>query len=336
MWGTDPGRSGAGRGLLALVAALGACTTPTPADTGPTGDTATTPNGPAPTELVLTDTNNYAYTGTLDVPTLPTAEAVDLHFDWSALTSDMLCHPLDPVADIDNLSMLYFPNLSEPEIEAGMQANALVQVDLGAYVSRPVGDETDAHLSEFTFFGTDVDAEQQYRDTTGSYLLLLTSGTTIGVGTRTLTFLDPDPAATEVEVPITNHCDIVDFDADLVSATPVRARTEGPWHLDWSALTRDGQGNPIDLGTVDSVMLGRYAGTTAEALQADFLDFELLATETWSLSVPSGSTADLAGLTTPDGTPFVDLSAEGLWYLALRCSLCPNPAPLFLTELRPE
>ena len=300
------------------------------------GTTSTVPTGPPPTELLLTDANNFAYTGALDVPSARTADAVDLRFDWSALTTDMLCHDLDPVADVDNLSMLYFPNLSEAEIEAGMQANALIQVDLGAYVSRPVGDETAAQLSEFTFFGTDVDAEAQYVDSTGTYLLLITTGTTIGVGTRTLTFLDPDPTATLTDVNLVDNCDIVDFDADLLSLEPVRVRVGGPWQLDWSALTRDGQGNALDLGTIDRVMLGRYEGVSAEQLQANFLDFEQLASETWSLELTAGATADLSALVGVDGAPFVDLSAPGIWFLALRCSLCANPAPVFLTELRPE
>ena len=313
-----------------------ACSPGTDRGVDDSGPTPTVPSGPPPTELALTDANNYAYTGALDVPSVRTAEAVDLHFDWSALTTDMLCHDLDPVADVDNLSMLYFPNLTEAEIEAGMQANALIQVDLGAYVSRAVGDETAANLSEFTFFGTDVDAEQQYVDSPGSYLLLVTSGTTIGVGTRTLTFLDPDPAASLTDVNLVDHCDIVDFDADLGSLDPVRVRAGGPWQLDWSALTRDGQGNAIDLGTIDHLMLGRYEGVSVDQLQANFLDFEQLASQTWSLEIGSGSTADLSTLVTVDGAPFADLSAEGLWFLALRCSLCANPAPVFLTELRPE
>ncbi len=313
-----------------------ACSSGADLATEDSGPTTTAPPGPPPTELVLTDANNYAYTGALDVPSVRTAEAVDLRFDWSALTKDMLCHDLDPVADVDNLSMLYFPNLTEAEIEAGMQANALIQVDLGAYVSRAVGDETAASLSEFTFFGTDVDAEQQYVDSPGSYLLLVTSGTTIGVGTRTLTFLDPDPTATVTDVDLVDHCDIVDFDADLGSLDPVRVRAGGPWQLDWSALTRDGQGNAIDLGTIDRLMLGRYDGVTVDQLQASFLDFEQLAAETWSLDIASGSTADLSTLATADGTPFGDLSAAGPWFLALRCSLCANPATVFLTELRPE
>jgi hypothetical protein len=81
-------------------------------------------------------------------------------------------------------------------------------------------------------------------------------------------------------------------------------------------------------------MVGRYTDLSIEDLQNQFLDIELIADDLWTIELTGGSTANLADLS--GDTPFTDFSAEGTWVVALRCSLCSNPAPLFLSVLAPE
>lgn len=284
-------------------------------------------------DLVLADEHNYRYEGTLDVPSHEVAEYSDLSIDFSGLTSDLQCHDLDPVADVDNVSMIGFQHLSEAEVEQGLSTDSLQQSDLTAYVAVQPGDETSVLLSEFTFFGTDPDIESYFYQGSASWLVLFTSGTTVGVGARALIFLTPTSGSTNTDVVLDPACGMLDFSADLRSLTRLPVPAEGPWTLDWSGLTQDGHGVPMETGNVSSVMVGYFADESAADLEARFLDLELLADRMWTQEVEGGTYATLDSLVDADGAAFEGFDAEGTWILALRCGLCANPAPLFLSVL---
>jgi hypothetical protein len=290
---------------------------------------------PAPAATFrVTDANNYDFASAIDAPSVRTLEFADLTIDWSALGSDMQCHDVDPVADIDNLGLMAFPYLSEEEVEAGLSAGTIEQADLGGYVSLEPGDRTSVSLSEFTFFTTDVDIETLYQDIDGSsWMLLLSTGTTVGTGARSIVFLDPEPDEPNTEVLAGDACGVIDLDVELETLQATVAPAEGPWIVDWSALSKDGQGLAIDFGKIDALMVARYSLTPAE-LEEQFFDLELIADELWTMDLPGGTSADLADLQGESGA-FEGFTAEGTWLLALRCSLCPNPAPLFLTRVGP-
>lgn len=330
--------SAAGALGAAAFATLVACAAPAPAgadsaapDTGDPADTGV--SGP----VALGDANNYRYVGTLDAPTVPTASGADLLLDWSALASDLQCHAVDPVGDIDNVALLAFPRLTEAEVEAGLADDALEQAELGGYVSLEPGDRTSVQLSELGFFGTDVDIETLVAEGSGTWLLLLTTGADVGVGARALAFLQPSAAEAATEVRLGDACGILDFDADLSSLAPVRVPAAGPWVVEWSGLATDGHGQPVDARRIDRAMLARYDALGVADLEARFLDLEALADGLWTVTLDGGSAADLADLADADGAPFpgFDAGADATWILALRCSLCANPAPVFLTVIAP-
>jgi hypothetical protein len=288
------------------------------------------PSGDVP----LTDANSYTYTGILDAPSYPLAALSDATAGWSGLTDDIQCHPLDPVADIDDTALLVFPYLTEEEVEDGLSNDSLEQSDLTVYLSFLPGDDTEVSLSELTFFGTDADIETLFEEGSGTWMLLLKTGTTVAAGARMLAFLEPRNDTTETRAEVTDGCSVLDFSADLESLTPVPVLSQGPWLLDWSGLTRDGHGNPFVAGRVDGVMIARFDETVPE-LQANFLDLTLLAEQTWNYTVASGTAVDLGAMTGPS-EPFPGFTGGGVWALALTCSLCPNPAPIFLTVLVPS
>lgn len=287
--------------------------------------------------LTLADANNYAYEGEIDAPSFAVAEYSDIHIDFSGLSSDIRCHDLDPVADLDNVSLIGFPLLSEAEVEQGLGADTLQQVDMGAYVNVQPGDATAVWLSEFTFLGTYPEIIEEYwYEGSATWMMLFTTGTQIGVGGRAIAFLAPTAGSETTEVSIEPACGTLDFQADLSSLEPVPAPAGGGWTLNWSSLTRDGQGNPVESGSIDSVMVGWYADLSVNELQASFLDLELLADGLWTQPVEGGTAIALDALVDAEGAPFPGASADGTWVLALRCGLCPNPAPVFLTVLEPR
>ncbi len=305
---------------------LGACA-PTESDTGEAPDPA------ADGSIVLTDANNYAFSGTLDGPSFAVAERADVTLDWSALTTDLQCHALDPVADVDNVALLNFPYLTEAEVEAGLSTDTLEQSDLRVYLSYEPGEATTASLSQVSFFGTDPEIESQFAEGSGTWMMLLTTGTEIAIGARMLAFLTPTAGVTETVAAVDDGCSVLDFTADLTSMAPVPVLREGPWRLDWSALTRDGQGAPFEPTRADTLMVARF-DTDLPTLEASFLDLEQLAAQTWTYTLLGGTSADLGALEGPSA-PFPGFTQDGLWLVALRCSRCPNPAPLFLTVVEP-
>jgi hypothetical protein len=300
-------------------------------DTG-SGDTA-----PPIEDGTLVDANNYNFTGALDVPSITTASAVDITIDWSAVTSDIQCHEVDPAVDIDLVGLVRFPNFTQEDVEAGLSNNNLDQNQMNGYVQIQNDAElTTGQLADMSFFGTVIDVPAQYFDGGGTYLMMLNSGITPGVGVRMLSFLAPSGGSDNTVAAVGSGCGLLDFDVDLQSLTRAKLPTAGPWALDWGDLTVDGQGNPFDSSGIDSVMLGFYAGVTVADLEAGFLDIEQSATEVYILPLEGGTTGDLAGAMDPGGVAFSGFHDGGEWILALRCSRCYNPAPPFLTLVTPE
>ncbi|MFN7143462.1 MAG: hypothetical protein ACK4YP_06795 [Myxococcota bacterium] len=317
-----------------MIALLVACVS-APGDTA-SGDTAPVdtdaPAAAADGSVPLGDANNFSYVGTLDAPSFAVAERADVSLSWERLATDLRCNGLDPVADIDNTALLVFPYLTEEEVERGLSEDTMEQADLGVYLSYAPGDATSVSLSQMSFFGTDAEIEAQFEAGSGTWLVLLTTGTSVAVGARMLAFLTPTVDATAVAAEVDDGCAVLDFSADLASLAPVPVLRDGPWRLDWSALTRNGQGGAFVPTRVDGLMVARF-DEPVDALEASFLDLELLAEETWSYPVAGGTSADLGALAAGG---FPGFHGDGTWALALTCSTCPNPAPLFLTRVQPE
>jgi hypothetical protein len=282
--------------------------------------------------LVLTDANNYQYSATLDAPTFSLAAESDNTLSWGDLSSDLLCHDIDPVADIDNVALLVFPYLSEEEVEAGFAADTLAQSDLGAYVSVEPGLQTSVLFSDFSFLGTEVDVPGEFTTDIGTCMVLLTEGTTIGTGVVTLAFVEPSEHTSTTSADITEGCGVLELDVELEALTPVEVDAEGPWPVRWTELSTTGIGNDFVSTEVSEVTLARYPFSPAE-LEGRFFDLEWLADEMWSADHKGGTSSDLGRLTTEKGDAFTEFEANSTYLLALRCGSCPTPAPLFLTVL---
>lgn len=286
--------------------------------------------------IFLADTNNFTYTGDIDVGSFTTASATDIEICWDQVTEDIQCHALDPLLDIDNVGLVRFPHFTQADVEAGLSANSLQQSDISGYVERPTENAvTCANLSEFSFFGTSIDISVEYTEKGGTYMLMLAEGLEPGVGARMLTFLAPSEDSDVTRVDLGNGCGMLDFQADLHSLTPVSTPVDGPWVVDWSGLTRDGLGAPVTLENIDGVMLAFYSGMTATDLETQFFDLELIASQLYKWDLSGGTVIDLATPPTTGGT-FPGFTGDGTWVFALTCSRCYNPAPIFITALEPQ
>lgn len=319
-------------GLLELLIACGTSDSADSAGKDPAVET------PPPHEILFSDENNYAMAASIDIPSVDVAELGNVVMEWSGVSRDIQCHDVDPAADIDSVSLMVFPNLSHEDIEAGLAAGTLEQTELGGYVSGDPGDATSYNLMDLTFFGTDVDIETLFAADSGSWMMLISTGETVGVGARDMLFLTPLASETNTNASFADGCGLLSIDPDLDTLTPVPIAAESPWTVDWSGLTQDGQDHEMEFGDIDLAMLAWYPGYTTQALEEDFFDLELNAALTYTVELTGYKTLDLATLVDAEAAPFPGFSVgegDGLWLFALRCTLCPNPAPLFLTVFEP-
>ncbi|MSQ02577.1 MAG: hypothetical protein EXR71_11935 [Myxococcales bacterium] len=306
-----------------LLSLLAACFIHEPTDTADADE---------PAGISFLNTNNFTFDGLLDIPSFPVGATQDFSLSWADLDKDLQCHDLDPVADIDNVGLMAFPYLTEREVEDGLARDSLRQVDMGVYLSYEPGDATEFWLSQVSFGGTDPNIEPLFTDDSGSWLVVLTTGTGVALGSRMLAFVQPQDGETDHAVAVDDGCAVLDYSVSLTTLTPLAVTADTPLTLEWSQLTVTGQGSPLDTTKVDRVMVAYFQDTDLVALEANFLDLETLATRTWSAPHLAGVRADLAALLADDDqTPFPGFDDTGLWLVALLCGSCPVPAPLALT-----
>ncbi len=278
----------------------------------------------------LDDANNFAYTSDLAIGTLAVPEHADATIGWDTLTRDIRGDALDPRADVEEARLVAFRDLPADEIAWRLAHDELDQADVGVYVTCAPSDAR-CSLSAFGMFGNPIDIQQYFEEGYGTWLLAL--GERGAAGADALVFLEPRADATAAEVAVTDATSRLDVDVDLRSLAPVviPAFDDGVT-LDWSALTRDGLGDPLDAATIDELWVGRFAETPAE-LEQDVFALERLADLAWTLDVAG---LDRAALRDLEGeAPFLGIDRQGTWVAALRCRTCTNPAPRVLTFLEP-
>jgi hypothetical protein len=285
--------------------------------------------------VVLDEESNYAFEGSLEIRSAALAAGSDPLFDWSALSTDLQGHDLDPVADIDAVAVVAFWDLDHQQVQDGLSTNSLAQKEMAIFVSAQPGDATSIYLSDLNLLGNDIDVEQYFEEGYAeSWLLLVSTGIVPGVGTRMALFIEPDDDATATSVTMTNTDTVLDFSADLTSLTPVPVPADAPdLTLVWDDLETDGQGADFQPSSIDELMVGYYPDLDATDLEEQFLDIERIAETIWTLEVTSVTDLVLAAATSDPGG-FPGVSTRGTWVLALRCGGCANPAPPALTVLK--
>ncbi len=294
--------------------------------------------GGCQTITMLSDANNFAYTGDIDAPSHETASGVNIEICWDELTDDIQCHEVDPTSDPKLITMARFNNLSEVEVEQQISDDSLDQSSLSGFLTYEIqGGETCAQLEDFTLDGTPVVLSEQYYEGGGTYLLLFGRTNIPGQNIISMDFLVPMESSEVVEVDIGPACATLDFTADLSSAESIELNAGGSsWVVDWGDLTTNGLGNPIALANIDRLLLGYYAGMSVADIEASFLDLELVATDLYYMELFNTFEADLAEATGASGDFSGFDPVDGTWVLALMCTTCSNPAPLFATVIVPQ
>jgi hypothetical protein len=324
----------------ALTVGCGGDGTPAPAVT------------PKSVAVPLSQENNYTFKSTLKIPAVKTAPEEDLSITWDKATKDIEGHTFDPTKDIDSVAFIPVNSSSQDTVSGWLNAGTfgmgMVAFSGNAFQFVTKG-ATKASLTDFLSVGDSVPpvlSQVYVVDPTVTYLMVFQTGIQLGIGARTMMFLVPTDGnkVTDVSPNDDSSTLLQDFKADLTTQVPLPIAADEV--LDWSNVPKDGQGNDIAAGSIDSMLLGFYADRTAKDLQTGFLNLDQPTAAdggpdmSWEVPVPSGDTARLTDGKgrngEPDFTSFDTGSKTGTWLMAAFCSSCQNPAPLIVTVLEPK
>jgi hypothetical protein len=310
------------------------------------------PSMPAQTwpkgNIVLTDANNFKSDTTLKIPMVQTAAGANLTVCWDALMKDLLCHDIAGTNSIDNVAFLKIPNLAEDAVAAklavGQLDENLVQTYRDYHTSKmPTSKCTtlDSMVLGSSTLMPAMDYAEPASGKTVTYMLLFASGTTPGVGSRAMTFIEPSASSTTMNVAAPDACsnNVLKFSAMIGAEMTIPATDSTKWHVDWSQITHDSFNNEVNFTKIDNVLLGFYQGKTKADLEAQFKDIDMIATTLYKGPVPVGARdIDLSTLKV-DGTgaAFSGFTqTDGVWAIGVTCSQCQVPAPILLSILTPQ
>jgi hypothetical protein len=299
--------------------------------------------------IVLEGTQNYKSMTSLSIPMIPTMAGADLNVCWDGLMKDLLCHDIVATTnDVDNVGFLKIPNMDETEVSAKLAVGQLDPNRVMVYREHQVDHAAATKCAKLSTFmlGTVLNPATDYTEPAAgqklTYMLLFTTGTTPGVGSKAMAFLEPMAASTETSVAAPDACSntVLHFTAMLGTPIDIPANDNTKWHVDWSQVPTDSFGNPIDFAKIkiDSVQLGFYQGRDAMNLQDNFKDIEQIATKTYEVPVaPGARDADLKDAVEKGTTTLFPgfTMTDGVWAVAVRCSKCQIPAPVVLSIVNP-
>lgn len=288
------------------------------------------------------ESNGYAFTSSLSFQPITVSSDTNLMFDWSALTVDFMGHAVTP-ADID-MVMVVLWELTPEQLAERMNDDSLAQRDTENFATLYTTEtQTSAQLLEMTMLGTPLTPEEimpnfsieNYDPALFTYTLMAQSGTEPGQGTRMIKVFKLDPATTNATVALDNTSTTLSYTADLHSLTPSYVPAGTPaLSIDWSTIATNAMGRTFSRTKINEVFVARYDESAAE-LEARFLDLELISEAQWRAEVVAGASMPLSNLVDASGVPFPGIDANGTWVLGLLCSDCANPAPWYLTLLKP-
>jgi len=291
--------------------------------------------------ILVDAVNNYAFASTLSVSKTTVASRTLLDFDWTNLTVDFIGHALDPLTDVNLVSLILwqlpYDELVQRINDDNVDQNAFVV--LATYYTD--GTRTTADVEEFTVLGAPIPEDQlfeyldgaMYPPTTHTYTVMAATGTEPGQGTRMLALIEPRPDETNTLISLEPDSTQLTYTADLTTLQRFKlpAITEET-AIDWSQMETNGLGHTFERNSITDIMIARY-DLTPEELELQFLDIELIASDMYRAEVPFGEDIALSELTNEAGEAFSGISDDGTWVLALTCGFCRNPAPWFLTIL---
>jgi hypothetical protein len=303
--------------------------------------------------VVAKEANNYAFSSTITLPPVTAKAKANLTFDWSAVTKDFLKHDISTTADLNMMTLLLWA-LPLAQLEPKLNADELTMLDLQV-VPPPtwpptgiiMGGTTSQPLYSFTINGSTITMPDfdMYFDpaifpaTQFTYMIAASKGMEVGQGFRMMQTFNLDPNSSNTTVALTNDSTRLTCDVSLRNLTITGVPGNTPaLTLDWTDMvTRmapNALGGTFKEAYITSAVVGHFAETPAE-LESKFLDLDMIATKYYRADIQSGATLDFTTLKDSTGASFPGVDDTGTWMVGLICGNCRNPAPWYMTILKP-
>jgi len=238
--------------------------------------------------------------------------------------------------------------LNLTDLQTKLNNDELAGRDLvgGAPLTLPTdGSMTAADLDKFKIGGgMDIDTAtildrldpSKYPPANYTYTLMAQTGGELGRGVRMIQAFRLDDSSSNTDVKLSNSSTGLQYTADLHSSPATEIPSGEPCiKLDWKDLPKNALGVDFDNTSITEVMVGHYTQSPNE-LEGKFLDLDLIATDLYRGNIDSGTVADFSQLKTSSGKSFSGIDGSGTWLVALICGNCRNPAPLYLSVLKPK
>ena len=298
------------------------------------------------TKVMAAEANDYMFSSTLTLQSIDVKSMSNLTIDWGDLSMDFEGHSLDPKKDINQVLFIdwLFPlDQLEKKINADdLNGNVFEGLPLGFTTD---GNTTSAKVYDFSL-ATGGSIQQSDIDpfldpsvspsSTHTLTVIAATGSKLGAGTRMIQAMALNSSSSNTTVKLQNDSTKLQFSANLHDLSPTYVTSgQKAISLDWGKLKTTAMGGTFDPTSITHALLGKYSQSPSDLEGDNFLNLQTIAQEMYEGDIDSGTVVDFSNLKTSDGKSFSGISSDGTWLVALICGGCKNPAPLFLTVLKP-
>lgn len=298
--------------------------------------------------FVAQDANNYSFSSELSLPPQKVKPMSNLTFDWSGVTHDFLGHNLTPATELNSVSLLMWSiPLSQLEMEVNDDSLNLLYLVKSPPPSLPAPNMTLTGTSAMLYDlqingygGTPADFNMYldpvaYPPNMTTYMVAVATGVTAGAGFRMIQTFQLDSGSSNTKVNIKNDSTQLTCSVSLRNLTITGVPGNTPsLKLDYTQLMKSVHGKNWDVSPITSAVVGHYT-ETPEELEKKFLDLDLIATSYYSMDISDPGTVDFTALRDKNNGSFTGVTNDGTWLVGLICGNCRNPAPLYMTILKP-
>jgi len=296
-------------------------------------------------KVTANESNDYQFSSTLMFPTIKVKPKTNLTIDWGDLSKDFEMHSLNGKSDINQVLFIDW-QLPLSDLETSINNDEIGNSYEGLPLKFvPDGNTTSAKVYDFglatggTVMQSDIDG---FLDTsvspasTHTFTAIAATGTMLGAGTRMIQSFVLDSSSSTDTVKITNDSTMLEFRANLHDLSPTYIPSgQSGISLDWGKMKKNAMGRDFDATQITHALVGKYSQSPSDLEGNQFLNLEMIDQELYEGDIDSGTVVDFSKLKDSSGRSFSGISSDGTWLVALICGVCHNPAPWYLTILKP-
>jgi len=264
--------------------------------------------------VAILDEHSTALTARLSCRTRELTALQDISLDWSTLDRDLFGRELEPAADIGRAVVYLFPDLSVPEIAAGLVADDLPQSSVGAY-GYCTPESTGCSLSDFNLPSHYLALPSEFEVGSGTWLFMLERGD--GEQLAALLFAQPvEGGGIDSAVVRADDCELY---RRLRPGEQLRLPARGSVQLDWSGVRTDVLGQPVEPDSFDLLRLMFFQQAAPAVIAESLFTLPEVADGLWALEIPDQTALGLdqlfqeGELSNPTGLEAP--TAQGSWWL---------------------